>query len=260
MDVGEDTSDERDRTRAAPGHIAGGRCLRRSPASLLVPWIVVLDLVQPRFAPVGDLALAAGGAMTVTTGGLLVSAALTLIRSPVPGHDVERDRDGRALHRLLPRRHGDREQPAGGRLRDPARGRAGRRALRPRRPPRHPATDLGHRPAARPAVRPRRRRDGPGLGTSRARRGSTRSTPTTSSSPGSGSTSPRPQCSSRRPRRCGGAPSGCPPAPPPPGRCCAATSGSTSSGRSGRRGPTRSRWRSSRSRSPWRRSRWASGR
>ncbi len=48
----------------------------------LVPWIVVLAVVQPRVAPVGDLALAAGGAMTVTTAGLLVSAALTVARSP----------------------------------------------------------------------------------------------------------------------------------------------------------------------------------
>ncbi len=133
----------------------------------LVPWIVVLAVVQPRVAPVGDLALAAGGAMTVTTAGLLVSAALTRHPLAPPRHDVERHRDGRALHRLLPRRLGDREQPAGGRLRDPARGRPGRRALRPRRPPRRPATDLERRPAARPAVRPRRRRDGPGVGARR---------------------------------------------------------------------------------------------
>ena len=48
----------------------------------LVPWIVVLALVQPRVAPVGDLALAAGGAMATTTAGLLASALLLLNRSP----------------------------------------------------------------------------------------------------------------------------------------------------------------------------------
>jgi hypothetical protein len=47
----------------------------------LVPWIVVLAVVQPRVAPVGDLALAAGGAMVATTAGLLVSAVLTLSHS-----------------------------------------------------------------------------------------------------------------------------------------------------------------------------------
>jgi hypothetical protein len=48
---------------------------------LLVPWIVVLALVQPRVAPVGDLALAAGGAMTATVVGLLASAVLLLAGS-----------------------------------------------------------------------------------------------------------------------------------------------------------------------------------
>lgn len=48
----------------------------------LVPWIVVLAVAQPRVAPVGDLALAAGGAMVTTAVGLLLSAALTVARSP----------------------------------------------------------------------------------------------------------------------------------------------------------------------------------
>jgi hypothetical protein len=49
---------------------------------LLVPWIVVLAVVQPRVAPVGDLALAAGGAMAATVVGLLATAALLTTGSP----------------------------------------------------------------------------------------------------------------------------------------------------------------------------------
>lgn len=48
---------------------------------LLVPWIVVLAVVQPRVAPVGDLALAAGGAAAAIAVGLLASAALVLTGS-----------------------------------------------------------------------------------------------------------------------------------------------------------------------------------
>ncbi|HEY2192218.1 MAG TPA: hypothetical protein VGH76_07930 [Actinomycetospora sp.] len=48
---------------------------------LLVPWIVVLAVVQPRVAPVGDLALAAGGATAAIAVGLLASAVLVLTGS-----------------------------------------------------------------------------------------------------------------------------------------------------------------------------------
>lgn len=48
----------------------------------LLPWIVLLYLFQPPEAAVGNLALAAGGALATIAALLLVSAALTLTRSP----------------------------------------------------------------------------------------------------------------------------------------------------------------------------------
>ncbi|MCD2194458.1 hypothetical protein LQ327_13870 [Actinomycetospora endophytica] len=48
----------------------------------LLPWIVILAVVQPPTAAVGNLPLAAGGALATITGGLLVSAVLTLTGSP----------------------------------------------------------------------------------------------------------------------------------------------------------------------------------
>jgi hypothetical protein len=49
---------------------------------LLVPWIVILYVVQPRSAAVGDLPLAATGAILTIALGLLVSAAAALVGSP----------------------------------------------------------------------------------------------------------------------------------------------------------------------------------
>jgi hypothetical protein len=49
---------------------------------LLLPWIVILYFVQPRSAAVGDLPLAATGAILTIALGLLVSAAAALVGSP----------------------------------------------------------------------------------------------------------------------------------------------------------------------------------
>jgi hypothetical protein len=48
----------------------------------LVPWIAILYVVQPRSAAVGDLPLAATGAILTIALGLLVSAAAALVGSP----------------------------------------------------------------------------------------------------------------------------------------------------------------------------------
>ena len=50
--------------------------------ALLLPWIVILYFVQPRSAAVGDLPLAATGAIMTIALGLLVSAAAALVGSP----------------------------------------------------------------------------------------------------------------------------------------------------------------------------------
>jgi hypothetical protein len=49
---------------------------------VLVPWIAILYVVQPRSAAVGDLPLAATGAILTIALGLLVSAAAALVGSP----------------------------------------------------------------------------------------------------------------------------------------------------------------------------------
>jgi hypothetical protein len=49
---------------------------------LLLPWVVILYFVQPRSAAVGDLPLAATGAIAAIVVGLLASAAAALVGSP----------------------------------------------------------------------------------------------------------------------------------------------------------------------------------
>jgi hypothetical protein len=49
---------------------------------VLLPWIVILYVVQPRSAAVGDLPLAATGAVVAIAVGLLVSAAAARVGSP----------------------------------------------------------------------------------------------------------------------------------------------------------------------------------
>lgn len=50
--------------------------------AVLVPWIAILYVVQPRSAAVGDLPLAATGAILTIALGLLVSAGAALVGSP----------------------------------------------------------------------------------------------------------------------------------------------------------------------------------
>ena len=71
----------------APGH-GRPRVLHRGWSILfgvaglaLLPWIVLLYLLQPRTAAVGDLPLAAGGAVAAITLGLVASVVLALLGS-----------------------------------------------------------------------------------------------------------------------------------------------------------------------------------